>query len=130
MTTPLYAGQQITVEQSDEGIDVTVVDEGVIDVVVESQSPAVIEFAYEGPQGPPGQRGEVGPTGPPGGAYLHSQVLPAQVWLVQHSLGFRPGGFVVTDADGNDVEALITHASENATLLTFFSPTAGTATVS
>ena len=130
MTSPLYVGQLVTVEQGVDEIAVTIVDQGAIDVVVDSPTTSVIEVAYEGPQGPRGLPGAVGPTGPPGGAYLHAQVLPAQVWLVQHNLGFRPGGFVVTDADGNDVEALITHASENATLLTFFSPTAGTASVS
>jgi hypothetical protein len=140
MTAPLYSGPKVTAEQDDDEIAVTV-DQQVTEIVVEPQTPAVVEVVFEGPQGPrgpqgePGAPGEMGPAGMAAEAmptaYMHTQAnVPSRTWLVQHHLGFRPGGFHVTDLDGNDVEPVVTHLSENVALLTFFSPTAGTASVS
>lgn len=56
--------------------------------------------------GPPGEQGEPGPQGPPGPTppvhYRHIQGQPSTTWLIQHNLGYNPGGIVVEDSGGTE----------------------------
>lgn len=79
------------------------------------------EIGPTGPTGPagadstvPGPTGPTGPQGPPGSgggggsaAYTHSQGTPSPVWVINHNLGFVPGGVLITDSAGTQVNAEI-----------------------
>lgn len=70
--------------------------------------------------GPPG-----GPGGP-GGSYVHTQIVAAYNWIVNHNLGVRP----IVEVRGNTgdvVSALITHLSYDTTMIQFTTPFVGTA---
>lgn len=98
----------------------------VVEVPAPSPRDGVIEVHVAGQQGPPGRAAQNQLV-----SYVHEQLnVASQSWLVQHNLGYRPGGFHVTDLEGNDVEPTIQHMNENVALLTFYAPTAGTATIS
>lgn len=75
------------------------------------------------------------PTGEAPGAvdlgYTHTQNTANAVWLVQHNLGFRPGGVIVTEADGTVLFGWeIAWSTVNALSLIFAGPFAGTAHIS
>jgi hypothetical protein len=72
-----------------------------------------------GPPGPQGPSG-VSPT------FLYTQVLPSNIWTINHNLGFRPDVFIL-NTGGNEVEASVTHTSENTVIIYFASAMAGTA---
>jgi hypothetical protein len=80
---------------------------------------SVIEIISGGPQGPPG----------PGGAaeaFVHTQLVAASPWTINHNLGQRPT-VSVFDAGGQEIEAHVVHASLNQTLVYFAAPQAGSA---
>ena len=87
--------------------------------VVEILVPApvsVVEVLIPGPQGPAGS----------GSAYIHTQGSAATTWTINHNLGFRPG-VTVLSVGGMEVEAEVTHATVNQTLVNFVVATAGSA---
>lgn len=86
-----------------------------------------------GPPGEPGPQGEVGPQGIPGGelqAYTHIQSDPLTVWTINHNLGYRPGGVMVVDSGGNEVDGVITHISTSTLTVTFLAAFGGFAYLS
>lgn len=74
-----------------------------------------------GPQGAPGLSG---------GAFVHTQNNAALVWLVQHNLGYEPGGIEVEDVDGNRRSPQVVHVNDTKVLLYFMDLTAGKARLS
>lgn len=60
-------------------------------------------------------------------SYKHTQTTPAQVWLVQHNLGFDPGGVIIfNNAVEEIVEEQRTYPNSSALILSFPEPVAGT----
>lgn len=84
----------------------------------------------DGPQGPAGPTGAAGATGPTGGAYLHTQNSPSTHWVINHNLGFHPGGVLVTDSGGTVVEGAITEADDSVIAIDFSVAFSGFAAVS
>jgi hypothetical protein len=60
-------------------------------------------------------------------SYRHRQDTASSVWVIAHGLGFRPAGVQVTDAEGNDVEGVVSHPDLNTTQIHFDVPIAGIA---
>lgn len=72
--------------------------------------------------GPAGPAGPPGPDGPPGtgtSSYHHSQVPPSALWVVNHNLGFQPGGVLVFDTSGSQIEGDVIHIDQNTLHLDF-----------
>lgn len=67
---------------------------------------------------------------PVGSGYLHIQSAPAASWDVAHNLGFFPGGVLVTDSAGTEVEGAVTQLDVNHLRVDFAVPFSGTAAVS
>lgn len=69
-----------------------------------------------------------GPAGAPGGRfdYIHTQLVPASVWIVTHGLG-RYCQIVVIDSAQSVVIGDIIYMSENTVHIVFGAPFAGTA---
>lgn len=83
--------------------------------------------------GEPGPPGETGPQGIPGGApqaYTHTQGDPLAVWTIDHNLGYRPGGVIVVDSAGNEVEGIVKHISTSTLTVTFLAAFGGFAYLS
>lgn len=74
--------------------------------------------------------GSSGPSGPSAQGHVHEQMTPAAVWTITHNLGFRPGGVLVVEYGGANVEGEVDHASDNALTITFQWPVAGRAYLS
>lgn len=72
--------------------------------------PATVEMRVVGIQGPPGSGG--------GGRYVHTQGSASATWTVNHNLGFRPQVEVFSPG-WVCVEAVVTHTSDNQTVITF-----------
>lgn len=83
----------------------------------------VVTAGIVGPQGVPGP---TGPQGPPGAAFEFTQAAPSAVWVVAHSLGFKPS-VSVASVGGVIVTAEVAHLSDNALEIRFNVPFAGTA---
>jgi len=73
----------------------------------------------------------VGPQGIPGndGHFEFSQVAPESLWIVTHSLGFRPN-VTTFDDEGNVVVGAIVHINNNVLSIDFSIPVAGFALLS
>ena len=123
----------------------TVVEAVVPDtVVVEVEADAVPEVVVavpgtpgpRGVQGSTGPQGPQGPQGPPGAAgaapqsYHHVQNAVSDVWVVEHSLGYNPGGVIVKDSSGTVVEGQIAHTDLNTLTVTFSDAFSGVVDVS
>lgn len=140
MTTPETT--EIVIEQNSTIVEVLVegVDREVVEVerlsapaqVLVEQTVHEVEFSATGERGLPGAPGAQGPPGEDAKAvnYTHTQNTLSVVWTVSHNLGYKPGGVLVEDADGNEIEPTIVHMNNNVILLTFYQPTAGTAYIS
>lgn len=82
--------------------------------------------------GPPGPAGPSGPAGPPGAdgtgdaTYLHVQLVPESVWVIDHSLAKEPSVTVI-DSAGSQVEGEVTFPTLSRVVLTFSSAFAGRA---
>jgi hypothetical protein len=63
-------------------------------------------------------------------SYRHEQVEPADEWIIEHDLGYRPAGVIVVDSAGTMVEGAITENTETTTVLAFEAPFAGVADLS
>lgn len=61
--------------------------------------------------------------------YVHQQSNPSLSWSISHNLGKFPN-LMVKEPDGSIVEGDVTHSSNNLLIITFSSPTAGTAYLS
>jgi hypothetical protein len=86
-------------------------------VYIDETRPLVVEM---GPQGPPG------PPGASGGAYVHQQLTPATMWIINHNLGFYPDVTVLSTGLA-EVDAEVVHISVNQVRVYFVTPFAGIA---
>lgn len=88
----------------------------------------------DGIDGEKGDKGDKGDTGPSVAktqlSHEHTQVNASQVWTITHNFGYKPGGFVVHDANEVEIVPIVQQMSDNVALLLFHEPTAGTATIS
>lgn len=64
-----------------------------------------------------------------GGAYTHDQMVPSDVWTIQHDLGFFPN-VMVFDSTKRQVIGDVDHASKNILVITFSDSFAGKAYLS
>ena len=64
-----------------------------------------------------------------GQAFVFSQPTPAQEWVINHNLGFRPSVELLS-VGGAEIEGDVLHVSENQTLVSFVMPVAGSARLS
>lgn len=74
----------------------------------------------------------VGLRGPAGSisSFHFVQPYPSLVWVVQHNLGYNPGGINAEDSNGNHRTPSISHPSLDVTLLTFSEAISGFADLS
>lgn len=71
--------------------------------------------------------GPPGPAGAPGGSrYSYIQATPAAVWVINHNLGHHPL-ITLLDEAGVVIDSDVEHPSLNTTVVTYATPTAGTA---
>ena len=59
-------------------------------------------------------------------SFVHTQGSAATSWTVNHNLGFRPA-VEVFSVGGAEIDAAILHTSVNQTVISFSTPTAGSA---
>lgn len=147
--------QTVSVDTDDNSpvsVDV-VVDEVFVDVVTDQVSDVDIFVQGQGPidatgspdiiveadafgdlAGPPGPQGPPGPPGPQGEgmgveslAFRHVQASAADVWIVNHTLPFRPN-IAVIDSAGQEIwPGEINYLSSSTIELTFSSSVGGEA---
>lgn len=67
-----------------------------------------------------------GPPGPSGAGYTHTQVGASTSWTINHNLGVRPN-VDIANSGGQKVNAEVLHTSLNQVVISFVTPTAGTA---
>lgn len=75
----------------------------------------------------------VGPPGAAGAApqsYSHSQSPASADWLVNHNLGYNPGGITVIDSGGTPWEGVVEYIDANNLMIHFTTAFGGTAQVS
>ena len=58
-------------------------------------------------------------SGTSGGSFTHEQMTPSAVWVIAHTLGYRPGGVLVVEYGGQNVEGAVSHINENQLTITF-----------
>ena len=61
--------------------------------------------------------------------YHHIQAIPADVWTVNHGLGFRPA-VTMFDINGTEIDGVVEHQNENALTISFIRSIAGEAQLS
>lgn len=98
-------------------------------VVVRPIKPIIQVTATRGPSGFPGPQGEPG-TPSAGAFYSHDQAEPSSEWIIVHNFGFRPGGILVFDSAGTEVEGEITDVDSTTLTISFLSPFGGRADIS
>lgn len=62
--------------------------------------------------------------------YEHNQQVASATWTIVHNLGFKPGGILIIDTNGDEVEGAIQHVDTSTTIITFSALVSGTATLS
>lgn len=67
-----------------------------------------------------------GPPGTSGAGYTHTQPGAATTWTINHNLGVRPN-VEIANTGGQKVNADVLHTSLNQVVISFVTPTAGTA---
>lgn len=72
----------------------------------------------------------IGPVGPSGQSYRHIQDIATTEWVIDHNLGYQPGGITVQDSAGTTWEGDVTHPSPNTVHVSFQVPLSGTAHLS
>jgi len=89
-----------------------------------------------GPAGPPGADGADGPMGPPGPigptpitSFIHNQGVPADVWTINHNLGWYPNVHVIASS-GENVEGDLIQINDDTLALEFSGAFTGTAYLS
>lgn len=102
-------------------------------LVVDGQTPQLLEVAQQGPPGPAGPAGPAGPqgpAGPPGSggdlSYVHTQSVAAAVWTITHNLGKYPSVSVVDSALTAWIGD-VTYTNANSLTVTFGAAFAGSA---
>lgn len=80
----------------------------------------------------PGPQGLQGEPGDNVGSYTHSQLIPADEWVIPHNLGYKPAGVSVFDSAGTGpfLAVKVVHDNLNQMTISFALPFAGTAEVS
>lgn len=63
-------------------------------------------------------------------SYTYVQASPQTVWMIQHGLGFYPGGVRIEDSDGIEVEATVTYPGINVVRIEFNTAKSGVAHLS
>lgn len=91
-------------------------------VVIEPQV-SVVTAAQPGLPGPPGSGGGGAPTD-----FVHTQVTPAQIWVINHNLG-RNVTVTLRTFGGSEFEAEILQVSLNQVQVLLSQPLAGTARI-
>jgi hypothetical protein len=82
-------------------------------------------------QGPPGPKGDPGGNNIVDLDYHHDQAVAAQVWVINHGLGFEPSGIVIKNKSGVElIGYTVEHLSANQTVITHGFAIAGDATLS
>lgn len=81
----------------------------------------------KGDTGATGATGPQGPIGPAGGdPFIHDQNDPLSTWTIDHNYGRRVSVDIIDDS-GRVVFADVEHPTLNRTVITFPSPTTGSA---
>jgi hypothetical protein len=80
--------------------------------------------------GVPGPPGPAGPPGTSGGSFTYEQMTASTVWLITHTLGYRPAGVVTVDSAGTQVEGIVSYPADNQVRIDFSVPFAGRAYLS
>lgn len=71
-------------------------------------------------------KGDKGDPGDPGGgSYKHVQSVAANIWSVNHELGFYPGGILIKDSGGMHWIGEVTHIDINNLTIDFGSSSFG-----
>lgn len=110
MTTVTVTQPKLIAEVDAQGIGVTPV-----------QGPTVtLELGIRGPVGPAAG----------GAAYEHIQSVASAAWIVNHNLGSKPTAISVLSPGNVEVEAGVTHTSDNQLIIDFAAPYIGTARIS
>ncbi len=65
-------------------------------IVTPPEQPTIAVIGIAGPKGDPGTAST--------GAFVHTQLIPATVWTVEHDLGFNPAGITVVDTDNYQLD--------------------------
>jgi len=71
-----------------------------------------------------------GLRGATGGSFAYEQMTPATVWTITHNLTYRPGGVLVVEYGGQNVEGTVSHISANQLTITFAAAISGYAYLS
>jgi hypothetical protein len=66
----------------------------------------------------------VGPQGGAGAGFVFTQPSSASTWTINHNLGFKPS-VDVYDSGSQQIQAEVSHASVNQTVILLTAPTAG-----
>jgi hypothetical protein len=59
--------------------------------------------------------------------YHHSQTTPSDTWIINHTLGYPPGGIVVTESTGDIVSPRLIQNTASQTILSFDGASTGDA---
>lgn len=78
----------------------------------------VVSLAVQGPRGIPGQSGATG--------FTHHQMVPSDVWVINHGMGKNPAVSCV-DSAGDEIEGGLKYPTLNQVVLTFSAATGGEA---
>jgi hypothetical protein len=131
--TEVITLSQDTVVEVDVATDVEVIHLTQFAVVeVDAQPPVEIVHPSQNTVIVTGGKGEKGEDGAPGAAgsapqsYVHEQVDPSAVWIINHGLGFYPNVTVI-DSGGNEVAGDITYVDLDHLIDTFVSSFGGNA---
>lgn len=105
---------------------------GISHPILPPVGPAYVQPGQTTPEPAPiwvkGDKGDKGDAGASSG-YEHTQVTPNTMWVVQHNLGYRPGG-IQAISGGTPIVGVVSYQSDNVMILTFLEPVAGSAFVS
>lgn len=91
------------------------------DVQINQPSTRILALQAVGLQGPPGN---AGPGATP--SFTFTQSIPAMVWTIDHSLGYRPI-IAITDDTGEEIEATVNHPTTARTTVVFSRAVSGLA---
>lgn len=64
-----------------------------------------------------------------GASFIHDQIIPADVWLISHNLGYVPNVWAV-DSSGTNIDGTVTVIDNNSITLTFSTTVTGKAYLS
>jgi hypothetical protein len=80
----------------------------------------VVTVARQGPPGTPGADGI-------GAPYVHTQTVPADVWVIDHTLGHEAASIAVYDSTGSEVTGDAVNTSPTRVTVSFSGAFAGVA---